>query len=261
MESYKFLLIEKSGPVARITINRPEKLNALNREVIRELNQALGEAEDDATVRAVVLTGAGEKAFVAGADITEFAHFTPEEARQLAAEGQDRLFNFIENFPKPVIAAVNGYALGGGLELALACHIRLGSTTAQVGLPEVSLGVIPGYGGTQRLARVAGLGVAYELITTASRINAERALAVGIFNHVYPPERLLEEAHKLAEKITANSPVAIRAALSAIRTGYHALASGFDAEIEAFARCFASEDFKEGTSAFLEKRKPQFPGR
>lgn len=258
---FTFVLYEKKGSVANITINRPEKLNALNRQVIQELNQALAQAEDDEEVRAIILTGAGDKAFVAGADIAEFAGFTPEEGRQLAAEGQERLFNFIENLPKPVIAAVNGYALGGGLELALACHIRLGATTAQVGLPEVSLGVIPGYGGTQRLARVAGPGITYELITTASRITAERALALRIFNHVFPPEDLLSQAQAMAEKIAANSPTAVAAALRAIRAGYEPLRQGFEREIEAFGLCFATEDFKEGTRAFLEKRKPNFTGR
>jgi enoyl-CoA hydratase len=259
--SFAFVLFEKKEAVGYITVNRPEKLNALNRQVIHELNQALAMAEDDKEVRAIILTGAGDKAFVAGADIGEFAGFTPEEGRQLAAEGQERLFNFIENLPKPVIAAVNGYALGGGLELALACHIRIGATTAQVGLPEVSLGVIPGYGGTQRLARIVGPGIAYELITTASRISADRALALGIFNHIFPPEELLAHAKAMAEKIAANSPTAIAAALRAIRAGYEPLRQGFEREIEAFGLCFATEDFKEGTRAFLEKRKPQFTGR
>lgn len=259
--SNSLIHFEQQGPAALITINRPDKLNALNRVVIHELNQALAQAEDNREVRAIIVTGAGDKAFVAGADIAEFAGFTPEEGRRLAAEGQERLFNFIENLPKPVIAAVNGYALGGGLELALACHIRLGATTAQVGLPEVSLGVIPGYGGTQRLARIAGPGAAFELITTASRITAERALALGIFNHIFPPEELLSQALGMAQRIAANSPAAIAAALEAIRAGYEPLKQGFNREIEAFGLCFATEDFKEGTSAFLEKRKPQFTGR
>ncbi|MCS6980172.1 MAG: enoyl-CoA hydratase-related protein [Flavobacteriales bacterium] len=257
----EYVILEKNEAVTLITVNRPEKLNALNRQVIFELNTAFASAEDDPETRVIILTGAGEKAFVAGADIAEFASFSPEEGRRLAADGQERLFNFIENLAKPVIAAVNGYALGGGLELALACHIRLGATTAQVGLPEVSLGVIPGYGGTQRLARIAGPGAAFELITSAQRIPADRALALRIFNHIYPPEQLLSEARALAGRIAANSPSAISAAMNAIRAGYEPLRSGFDKEIEAFGLCFATEDFREGTQAFLEKRKPRFTGR
>jgi len=258
---FQYILTEKDGSIEIITINRPEKLNALNRATILELNQALSDAEDDENVRVIILTGAGEKAFVAGADISEFASFTPEEGKALAADGQARLFSFIDNLRKPVIAAVNGFALGGGLELALACHIRLGSENAQVGLPEVSLGVIPGYGGTQRLARIAGPGAAYELITSAARIPASRALSLGIFNHVYPLDQLISQAKALANQIASNSPSAISAALMAIKAGYEPLRVGFEKEIEAFGLCFKTEDFKEGTKAFLEKRKPRFTGR
>ena len=207
----------------------------------------------------MILTGSGEKAFVAGADIKEFADFSPELGKSLAAEGQQKLFTFIENMSKPVIAAVNGFALGGGLELAMSAHIRIASSNAKLGLPEVSLGVIPGYGGTQRLAQLVGKGKANELIFTAGMIPAAEALQWGLVNAVCEPEELMEMANKMANKIIQNSPTAIAAAIQSVNALYSKGGqAGFDTEIEQFGNCFGTADFKEGTGAFLEKRKPNF---
>ena len=244
-----------------ITINRPEKLNALNRDTIHELNLALNEAQADEEVRCILLTGSGQKAFVAGADISEFAHFSVEEGRKLSHEGQVKLFDKIENLHKPVIAAVNGFALGGGLELAMACHIRIASDNARLGLPEVSLGVIPGYGGTQRLPMLIGRGRANQLIFSAEMISAETASAWGLVNKSVPQDQLMAECEALAEKIGKNSPKAIGLAIEAVNAGFEDGVNGFEVEIDAFGRAFGTEDFKEGTTAFLEKRKPAFSGR
>lgn len=254
------LIISNEGALRTITINRPDKLNALNRAVIKELADALSLAENDKDVRAVILTGAGEKAFVAGADISEFAHFSKEDGRKLSAEGHELLFNAVEKMGTPVIAAVNGFALGGGLELAMCCHIRVASDNARVGLPEVSLGVIPGYGGTQRLAQFIGKGRALEMITTAQMITAAEAHNMGLMNHVVPQAELIEKCSEIAKKIMRNSPVAIKAAIRAVNAQYSENIDGYSVEIDAFGSCFGSEDFKEGTSAFLEKRKPNFSG-
>lgn len=258
---YTHLLISTEGNIQKITINRPEKLNALNRELIAELSDAMSLAEKDNSIRAIILTGAGEKAFVAGADISEFAHFEKAEGEKLSAEGHKILFNLIEKMGTPVIAAINGFALGGGLELAMSCHIRVASTNARMGLPEVSLGVIPGYGGTQRLAQFVGKGRALEMITTAQMITAEEAHRTGLANHLVELAELEEACEKIAAKIVKNSPVAIAAAIRAVNAQYAENIDGFAVEIDAFGSCFGSDDFKEGTTAFLEKRKPNFTGK
>ena len=247
--------------ISLIAVNRPKKLNALNKNTISELHEAFKTAEGNPEVKVIILTGAGEKAFVAGADISEFANYNQAQGEELAAKGQRLLFDFIENLSKPVIAAINGFALGGGLELAMASHFRIASATAKMGLPEVSLGLIPGYGGTQRLAQLVGKGLAIEMITTASIIDAQKALDSGLVNHVVPTDQLLETAKSIAGKITKNSPVAISAALKAINANYQKTTNGYDVEIKAFGACFATQDFKEGTSAFLEKRKANFSGQ
>jgi enoyl-CoA hydratase len=236
-------------------------LNALNKATIKELNEAFTELQSDAEVRAIVITGSGEKAFVAGADISEFADFDDEQGAALAATGHDILFNFIENLSKPVIAAVNGFALGGGLEFAMACHFRIASENAKMGLPEVTLGVIPGYGGTQRLPQLVGKGKAMEMILSATMLTAEEAKTWGLVNHVVPQSELLGLASDLAQKISKNSPVAIAKAIESVNAGFNKDADGFTTEIRAFGYCFGTQDFKEGTTAFLEKRKPEFSGK
>ena len=258
---FKNILVEKKELVARVFVDRPNKLNALNRDTIRELHDALAELDADPDVRAIVLRGSGPKAFVAGADIAEFAGYTPEEGGELAARGQELLFDFIENLATPVIAAVNGFALGGGLELAMACHFRVASHNARMGLPEVSLGVIPGYGGTQRLPQLVGRGRALEMILTGGMIEAERALEFGLVNHVTALEDLDAFCLQLAEKISKNSPVAVAYAIKSVNAGFRSNKAGYQAEIQAFGDCFSTADFREGTSAFLEKRKPVFPGK
>jgi len=257
---YQNILFEERDQLAIITINRPAQLNALNKETISELHEGLSVANASQSIRVVIITGSGEKAFVAGADIKEFAFFSVEEGKTLAAEGQALLFSFIENMNKPVIAAINGFALGGGLELAMASHIRLTSTNARMGLPEVSLGVIPGYGGTQRLAQLVGRGKANEIVFTAGMINAADALSWGLVNYVVEPEQLLAKAEEIALKIIQNSGTAIAAAIESINANFMDGVNGYDAEINAFGNCFGTADFKEGTSAFLEKRKAIFRG-
>ncbi|APG60872.1 enoyl-CoA hydratase/isomerase family protein [Christiangramia salexigens] len=259
--SYQNILEEIDESILTITINRPKKLNALNRDTIQELHEAFKAARDNDDVKVIILTGSGEKAFVAGADISEFADFSPKEGKKLAAEGQEKLFDYVANFPKPVIAAVNGFALGGGLELAMAAHFRIASDNAKMGLPEVSLGVIPGYGGTQRLPQLVGKGRAMEMIMTAGMIDANQALQYNLVNHVTDLDELLEFANGIAHKIMKNSMVAISAAIKSINANYEAGKNGFETEIEAFGRAFGTEDFKEGTSAFLNKRKADFPGK
>ena len=246
--------------VAWIQIDRPTKLNALNRAVLEELNQVFSDLRTDTSVRVIVLTGSGEKAFVAGADIAEFSEFGPVEGRALAQKGQDAVFTFIEQMNKPVIAAINGFALGGGLELAMSCHIRIASANAKMGLPETSLGVIPGYGGTQRLAQIIGKGRAMELILSCQMLPADQALNFGLVTQVVSQEELLPAAAALAQKILKNSPFAIGQAIQAVNAAYEEGLNGFEAEVNGFGTCFGSEDFKEGTLAFLEKRKANFTG-
>jgi enoyl-CoA hydratase len=255
------ILIEKQAHIAVITINRPTKLNALNKETIQELHEAFSALNKEQAIKAIIITGSGEKAFVAGADISEFANFSVQEGQELAAQGQALLFDFVQNLSTPVIAAVNGFALGGGLELAMACHFRVASTNAKMGLPEVTLGVIPGYGGTQRLTQLVGKGRAMELIMTAGMVDAETAKNYGLVNHVVEQEELLEFAKGIAAKIANNSSVAIAKAIQAINANFEDGTNGYAVEIENFGACFGTEDFKEGTTAFLEKRKAIFPGK
>jgi len=254
-------LTQRENGIEFITINRPDKLNALNKETIEELHNSFKEAENSSDVRVIILTGSGEKAFVAGADISEFAHFSEKQGAELAQKGQELLFDFVQNMKTPVIACINGFALGGGLELAMAAHIRIASDNAKMGLPEVSLGVIPGYGGTQRLAQLVGKGRALELVMTASMIDAQLALSYGLVNHVTTPSELLDFAKTIAVKIMKNSPVAIGKAIQAVNANFQDGTNGFEIEVKLFGECFATEDFKEGTSAFLEKRKAIFTGK
>ncbi|MBK9421720.1 MAG: enoyl-CoA hydratase/isomerase family protein [Flavobacteriales bacterium] len=256
--SFSNLLIADADGIRTITINRPDQLNALNSATIGELDQALNHAQADKAVRVLIITGSGPKAFVAGADIKEFAHFSVEEGKMLSAEGHKQLFDHVEHFEKPVIAAVNGFALGGGLELAMSCHFRVASDNARMGLPETSLGVIPGYGGTQRLARLVGKGKAMEMIFTAGMIKADEALQWGLVNHVVPQAELLTKCNELAAAIMKNSPTALASAIRAVNAGYEPGANGMQREIEEFGKCFGTPDFIEGTGAFLEKRKPVF---
>ena len=258
--TFENILVDKSNGIATITIIRPSKLNALNRVTIQELHEALSTLRSDKNSKVIIITGSGEKAFVAGADISEFSDYSIEEGSNLAAQGQNQLFDYIENYNKPVIAAVNGFALGGGLELAMACHFRVASDNAKMGLPEVSLGVIPGYGGTQRLPQLVGKGRAMEMIMTAGMIDANQALSYGLVNHVRPQEELLPLVEKIAGKIMRNSSVAISSGIRAINAGYKDGINGYQAEIKEFGNCFGTEDFEEGTTAFLEKRKAEFPG-
>lgn len=258
--NYENILVANDGFIATITINRPTKLNALNVATIQELHHAFNTLELDSSIQVIILTGTGEKAFVAGADIAEFAHFSIEEGAQLAAQGQELLFDFVEKLRTPVIAAVNGFALGGGLELAMSCHFRVASDNAKMGLPEVSLGVIPGYGGTQRLPQLVGKGRAMEMIMTAGMITAEDAYRTGLVNYVVPQAELLAFCNGIAERILKNSPVAISQAIKAVNANFKDGVNGYETEIKSFGKCFGTEDFKEGTSAFLEKRKAEFKG-
>lgn len=252
------IIAQANGHTLTITISRPSQLNALNKATIQALHDTLKVANEDENIGVVILTGSGEKAFVAGADIKEFSNFTDNQGQELASKGQELLFNFIENMSKPVIAAVNGFALGGGLELAMAAHIRIASDNARMGLPEVSLGVIPGYGGTQRLAQLVGRGKAMEMITTAGMITAEDALKWGLVNDVVLQSELINTAEKMAGKILKNSPNAIGAAMRAINANYIDGLNGYDKEIEEFGKCFGTPEFVEGTTAFMEKRKAEF---
>lgn len=258
--AYENLLYEKKDRIGYVTFNRPKVLNALNRRTMEELGGLLAQARDDADVRVLVLTGAGEKAFVAGADINELARQTPVEGKQLALFGQE-VIHRLETLGKPSIAVINGFALGGGCELALACTIRLASKTARLGQPEVKLGILPGYGGTQRLARLCGKGVAHELVLTGEMISAEEALRIGLVNHVYEPAELMPAAEVLAKKIIANAPLAVKYAMEAIERGMEMpQEEGLFLEATLFGLCCATEDMREGTRAFLEKRPAQFKG-
>ena len=255
---FENLLIDTNDKVSVITINRPNKLNALNILTINELHLALELLSNTDDCKVIIITGSGEKAFVAGADISEFYKFSKEKGYKLSLDGQTKLFDFIENYSKPVIAAVNGYALGGGLELAMACHIRIASENALMGLPEVSLGVTPGYGGTQRLAQLIGKGRAMELILSANMINADRGEKVGLINHITSKEDLMSFTNDLAKKISTNSSTAIKASIKCINSNFKDGENGYLTEINEFSDCFQSEDFIEGTNAFIEKRKAKF---
>src|SRR5690606_17089156 len=254
--NYQNLLIEISDKIAVVTLNRPQALNALNKELLGEISSFLDEAENNPEIRVLILTGSGEKSFVAGADIKEFSDFNASQGELLAKEGQEKVFNKLENFPKPIIAAVNGFALGGGLELAMAAHFRIASENARLGLPEVTLGLIPGYGGTQRLPKLVGKGRAAQMIFTAEMIPAQRAFEIGLVNEVVPQSELLDRAKSIASKIALNSSTAIAKAIQAVNASD--TPEGFGLEIKNFGELFDSADFKEGTTAFIEKRKANF---
>ncbi|HLV23357.1 MAG TPA: enoyl-CoA hydratase-related protein [Moheibacter sp.] len=254
--NYQNLLIEISDKIAVVTLNRPQALNALNKELLGEISSFLDEAENNPEIRVLILTGSGEKSFVAGADIKEFSDFNASQGESLAKEGQEKVFDKLENFPKPVIAAVNGFALGGGLELAMAAHFRIASENARLGLPEVTLGLIPGYGGTQRLPKLIGKGRAAQMIFTAEMIPAQRAYEMGLVNEVVPQSELMDRAKAIALKIASNSSTAIAKAIQAVNASD--TREGFGTEIKSFGELFDSADFQEGVSAFIEKRKPDF---
>jgi len=258
---YTTLLTELENGTLIITVNRPDKMNALNKDVIEELGKAMDEVYNNSEIKTVIITGSGEKAFVAGADISEFISLGYSEGTTLARKGQETVFNKIENCPKPVIAAVNGFSLGGGCELAMACHFRIASVNAKFGQPEVNLGLIPGYGGTQRLTQLIGKGKAMELMMTADMVGAEDAKALGLVNHVTQPEELLAKAKEILQKIHTKAPVAISKVISCVNDAAKCNPHGFDNEITRFGECFTTEDMKEGTTAFLEKRKPVFKGK
>lgn len=256
--SYTTLLTSLENNIFTITINRPDKLNALNRDVMNDLDKVTDEVEENPEIKGVIITGAGQKGFVAGADISEFVGLSGSEGMNLARKGQETFFR-IENCSKPIIAAVNGFALGGGCELAMACHFRIASENAKFGQPEVNLGLIPGYGGTQRLVHLIGKGRALELLMTGNMIDAQTALQYGLVNHVVPQEELLNKAKSVLELILTKAPIAISHCITAANAA--ASPEGYITELEAFGECFETEDMKEGTAAFLEKRKAFFKGK
>ena len=258
---YENILYEKKNGIAYITFNRPKVLNALNRKTIEELGEILRDAQNDEAVRVLILTGAGEKSFVAGADISELALQTPVAGKEFSLYGQS-VFHLLETMGKPSICAINGFALGGGCELALSCTIRISSKLARLGQPEVKLGILPGYGGTQRLARLCGKGMAHELCLSGEMISAEEALRIGLVNHIYEPGELMPAAEALAKKIMANGPLAVKFAIEAIERGLEMpLAEGLFLEATLFGVACATEDMREGTRAFLDKRPAQFKGK
>ncbi len=257
---YQNLLSDLKDHILYVTINRAAKLNALNKQTLEELADVVEYAAQAPEVRGVILTGAGEKAFVAGADISEFAAYDVKEGEILSRNGQTTVFDAIENCGKPFIAAINGFALGGGLELAMACHMRVASTTARLGLPEVTLGLIPGYGGTQRLTQLIGKGRAIEMIATADMISAEKALEFGLVNHVVPAEALIAKAEEILNKVKLRAPLAVAGAIRAVNALSQYDCSGYDVEISEFSKCFGTLDFKEGVDAFLSKRPANFRG-
>lgn len=259
--AYQTLLFESKNRIGYVTINRPDKLNALNTQTRGELKEIFENIKNDSAIDVVILTGAGEKSFVAGTDIKELTQLDSKTGKELAAGGQ-AIFEMIEKLEKPVIAAVNGYALGGGCELALACHIRIVSENVRFGQPEVNLGIIPGYGGTQRLPRLVGKGRAMEMILTGDQIDAHEAYRIGLVNKVVPLSDLMKTAEEMAQKIIQKGQVAIRLAVKAVNlTQETTLTEGLAAEASLFGECCGSEDFKEGTTAFLEKRKPSFKNK
>ena len=259
--SYENILFDKKDGIATITFNRPKLLNALNRKTVEELESALLDVRGDTSVRVLILTGAGEKAFVAGADIGELAEQTPVGGKEFSLFGQG-VFHLLETMGKPSICAINGFALGGGCELALCCSIRIASRTARLGQPEVKLGILPGYGGSQRLARLCGKGMAHELCLTGEMISAEEALRIGLVNHVHEPAELLPAAEAMAGKIIANAPLAVKFTMEAIERGVEMpLAEGLFLEATLFGVACATEDMREGTKAFLEKRPAAFQGK
>jgi enoyl-CoA hydratase len=258
--TYETLLTSLENGIFTITLNRPDKLNALNKTVMKELNAVMDEVYNNAEIKSVILTGAGPKSFVAGADISEFVGLTNEEGKAMAKKGQDTFFK-IENSPKPVVACVNGFALGGGCELAMSCHFRIASENAKFGQPEVNLGLIPGYGGTQRLVQLIGKGRALELLMAATMIDAKTALQYGLVNYVVPAEELLSKARSILELINTKAPIAVAKSITATNAVYDESKNGFEEEVKAFGECFSTEDMKEGTAAFVEKRKAVFTGK
>jgi len=257
---YQSLLTSLENGIFTITINRPDKLNALNKTVMSELNDVMDEVYNSTTIKSVIITGAGQKAFVAGADISEFLGLKASEGMEMARRGQGTFFK-IENCTKPVVAAVNGFALGGGCELAMACHFRVASDNARFGQPEVNLGLIPGYGGTQRLVQLIGKGRALEFLMTGNMIDANAALQFGLVNYVVPAAELLEKTKSVLTIINTKAPIAISKCIEAANAVFEKEKNGFEVEIASFGECFNTGDMKEGTSAFLEKRKPIFAGR
>jgi enoyl-CoA hydratase len=256
---YQTLLTSLDNNIFTITINRPDKLNALSKDVFTDLNNALDEVKSNAEIKSVIITGAGAKAFVAGADISEFGGLNKADAMALAKRGQD-IFARIENSPKPVVAAVNGFALGGGCELAMSCHFRIASENAKFGQPEVNLGLIPGYGGTQRLVQLIGKGKAMELLMSAHMIDANEAKQLGLVNYVTTPETLLEHTKKILGIINSKAPLAVAGCIKAANAVFDETKDGYAVEIEEFGNAFATENMKEGVRAFLEKRKARFKG-
>jgi enoyl-CoA hydratase len=257
---YDTLLTSLENNILTITINRPDKLNALNKHVMADLDEVMNEVESNPEIKAVILTGSGAKSFVAGADISEFQGLSHGEGMDLARRGHDIFFR-IENCSKPVVAAVNGFALGGGCELAMACHFRVAAENARFGQPEVNLGLVPGYGGTHRLVQLIGKGRALELLMTGNMIDATAALQVGLVNYVVPQEELLNKTKGILDVIVSKAPIALKHCISAANAVFDSTRNGYEIEIEAFGECFETEDMKEGTTAFLEKRKPVFKGR
>jgi len=257
---YQTLLTSLENYIFTITVNRPDKLNALNKTVFDELNVALNEVFSNAEIKSVIITGAGPKAFVAGADISEFSGLSKEQSMLLAKRGQDTFLR-IENSPKPIVAAVNGFALGGGCELAMSCHFRVAAENAKFGQPEVNLGLIPGYGGTQRLVQLIGKGKALELLMSAHMIDATEAKQLGLVNYVTTADTLLEHTKKILDTINAKAPLAVAGCIKAANAVYDESKDGYAIEIEEFGNAFATEDMKEGTAAFLEKRKAIFTGK
>jgi enoyl-CoA hydratase len=259
--AYSVLLFDVADHIATITINRPDKLNALNKDVINELSAALDEVGSNQEIKAAILTGSGAKAFVAGADISEFSSLNATSGSALAKHGQDSVFDKIEKSAKPIIAAVNGFALGGGCELAMACHFRLASDNAKFGQPEVNLGLIPGYGGTQRLTQLVGKGKAMELMMTGAMVDATTAKSLGLVNEVFAPEKLLEETRKIVGTIIFKAPLAVAKIISLTNMAATGNPVGYTEEIKAFGDLFDTADAKEGAAAFMEKRKPVFTGK
>ena len=258
--NYQNIVTEIKNGILYLTISREKKLNALNKETLAELAEVIAFVQTSTEVKCVLLTGAGEKAFVAGADILEFSSYTTDEGEALARNGHHTVFDAIENSSKPFLAAINGFALGGGLELAMACHIRVAADTARMGLPEVTLGLIPGYGGTQRLTQLIGKGRAIEMILSAEMINAEKAEKMGLVNHVVPLSELISSSEEILKKIILRAPLAVSAAIKAVNAVFCKGVNGYETEIAEFGKLFDNQDFKEGVSAFLEKRSPEFKG-
>jgi enoyl-CoA hydratase len=258
---YQTILTELDNGILTITINRPDKLNALNKTVIEELSAAIDEVITNKEIRSAIITGAGQKAFVAGADISEFLSLDAAGGKALAQKGQDMVFSKIEKCTKPIVAAVNGFALGGGCELAMSCHFRLASDNAKFGQPEVNLGLIPGYGGTQRLVQLIGKGRAIELLVSGNMIDANSALQYGLVNHVTAQEDLIKKAKSILEIVNSKAPLAVAACINAVNAVFDETRNGFDTEIDEFGKCFGTDDMKEGVAAFLEKRKADFKGK